>query len=95
VGLSDLAFFATCGGFGNGGGLGAASGFDTLCCGSTRGLFGLAQGTTHRGVGVISLMSACSLGCVTSGGFRCCGGGLGFGLGKQRLLANLLGSAMP
>jgi hypothetical protein len=95
VGLGNLTFFAACGGFCDGGGLGAASGFDTLCCGSTRGLFGLAQGTAHGGVGVVSLMGACSLGCMTSGGLCCCGGGLGFGLRKQCLLANLFGSAMP
>jgi hypothetical protein len=95
VGLGNLAFFAACGGFGDGGGFGPASGFDTLCCGSARGLFSLAQGTTHGGVGVISPMSACSLGCVTSSGFRGCGGGLGFGLGKQGLFANLFGGAMP
>jgi hypothetical protein len=94
VGFGNLTFLAACCGFCDGGGLGAASGFDSLCCRSTRGLFGLAQGAAHGGVGVVSLMSACSLGGVTSGGLCCCGGGLGFGLGKQRLLANLFGSAM-
>jgi hypothetical protein len=82
VGFGNLAFFASRGGFSDGGGLGAAGGFDTLCCSGTRGLFGLAQGTVHGGVGVVSLMSACSLGCVTSGGLCCCGGGFGFGLGE-------------
>jgi hypothetical protein len=82
VGFGNLAFFASCGGLSDGGGLGAAGGFDTLCRSGTRGLFGLAQGTAHGGVGVVSLMSACSLGCVTSGGLCCCGGGFGFGLGE-------------
>jgi hypothetical protein len=94
MGFGDLAFFAARSGFGDSGGLGAASGFDTLCCGSARCLFGLAESTAHRGVGVFCLMSAGSLRCLTCGGL--CGGGssFGFGLGEQRLLTNLLCSTM-
>jgi hypothetical protein len=94
VGFGDLAFFASRCGFGNSGGFCAASGFDTLCCGGARCLFGLAQSTSHGGVGVFCLMSACGLRCVTCGGLCCCCGGFGFGLGQQRLLADLLGSTM-
>src|SRR5882757_3280112 len=68
MGFGDLAFFAACSSFGDGGGLGAASGLDTLGCGSAGGVFGLAQGTAHGGVGVFGLMSAGSLRCVTCGG---------------------------
>jgi hypothetical protein len=94
VGFGDLAFFAASGGFGDSGGLGAASRFDTLCGCSAGCLFGLAQSTAHGGVGVFCLMGAGSLGCVTCGGLCCCGSGFGFGLGQQRLLANLLGGTM-
>jgi hypothetical protein len=93
--LSDLAFFAACSSLGNGGGLGAASGFDTFCSGSTGRLFGLAQSTAHGGVGVFHLMSAGGLRCVTRCGLCSGGGGFGFGLGEQRLLTYLLGSTVP
>jgi hypothetical protein len=94
VGFGDLAFFAACGGFGNSGGFGAASSFDTLCRGGARCLFGLAKSTAHGGVGVIGLMSAGSLRCVTCGGVCGGGGGFGFGLGEQGLLTNLFGGTM-
>jgi hypothetical protein len=94
VGFGDLAFFAARGGFGNSSGLGAASGFDTLCCGGARRLFGFAQSTAHGGVGVFGLMGACSLRCVTCGGLCGGGGGFGFGLGEQGLLTNLFGGTM-
>jgi hypothetical protein len=94
MGFSNLAFFAACSGFGDGGGLGAASGFDTLGGGGARCLFGLAQSTSHGGVGVFCLMSAGSLRCVTCSGLCGSGGGFGFGLGQQRLLTDLFGSAM-
>jgi hypothetical protein len=94
VGFGDLAFFAASGGFGDGGGFGAASGFDTLGCGSAGCLFGLAQSTSHGGVGFFSLMSAGSLRCLAcselSGGCS----GFGFGLSQQRLFTDLLGGAM-
>jgi hypothetical protein len=94
MGFGDLAFFAACGGLGNGGGLGAASGFDAFCGGGACCFFGFAQSTTHGGVGVFCLMSSGCLCSLTSGGFCCCSGGFGFGLGQQRLLTNLLGGAM-
>jgi hypothetical protein len=94
VGFGDLAFFAACGGFGNGGGLGAARGFDAFCCGGAGCFFGLAESTAHGGVGVFRLMGAGSLGCVTCCGLCRSGGCFGFGLGQQRLLANLLGGTM-
>ena len=91
----DLALFAACGCFGNSGGLGAACSFDPFCCGGACGLFGLAQGTAHGGVGVFSLMSAGSLRGVTCGGLGGRGSGFSFGLSQQRLLTHLFGSAMP
>jgi hypothetical protein len=94
VSLGNLAFFAACGGLGEGGGFGAASGFDTFGCCSSDGLFCFAQSAAHGGVGVFGLMGACSLGGLTGGGLRCNGGGFGFGLGQQRLLTNLLSGAM-
>jgi hypothetical protein len=94
MGFGDLSFFAACGGFGNGGGFGAASGFDTLGCGGARCLFGLAQSTAHGGVGVFCLMRAGSLRCLTCSGLCGGSGSFGFGLGEQRLLANLFGGAM-
>jgi hypothetical protein len=94
MGFGDLAFFAARSGFGDGGGLGAASGLDTLGCGSAGCVFGLAQGTAHGGVGVFGLMSAGSLRCVTCCGLCCGGGGFGLGLGQQRLFADLLGGTM-
>jgi hypothetical protein len=94
VGFGDLAFFAAGGGFGNSGGLGAASGFDTLGCGSARSFFGFAQSTSHGGVGIICLMGAGGLGRVTRGGVCCSGGGFGFGLSQQSLFAHLLGGTV-
>jgi hypothetical protein len=94
MGFGDLAFFAACSGFGDSGGFGSASGFDTLCGGSARRLFGLAQSTSHGGVGILCLMGAGSLRCMTCGGLCCCGGGFGLSLGQQRLLTDLLGSTM-
>jgi hypothetical protein len=94
VGFGDLAFFAACGSLGDGGGFGAAGGFDTFCCGGARCLFGLAKSMAHGGVGVVGLMSTGGLGCVTCGGLGGSGGGFGLGLGQQRLLADLLGGAM-
>jgi hypothetical protein len=82
VSFGDLAFFAARGGFGNSGGLGAASGFDTFCGGSADRLFGFAQSTSHGGVGVFGLMCAGSLRGVTCGGLCGRSGGFGFGLGK-------------
>jgi hypothetical protein len=94
MGFGDLAFFAARGSFGDSGGLGAASGFDTLGCGSAGCLFGLAQSMSHGGVGVFCLMRAGSMCCVTCGGLCGSGSGFGFGLSQQRLLTNLLGGAM-
>jgi hypothetical protein len=94
VGFGDLAFFAACSGFGDGGGFGTASGFDTFGCGGSGCLFGFAQSAPHGGVGVIGLMGAGGLCCVTCGGLCGCSSGFGFGLGQQRLLADLLGSAV-
>jgi hypothetical protein len=91
VGFSDLAFFASGSGFCNSGGLGTASGFDTLGCGCAGCFFGFAQSTSHRGVGIVCLMSAGGLGCVTRGGVCCSGGGFGFRLRQQRLFAHLFG----
>jgi hypothetical protein len=95
MGFGNLAFFAACGCFGNGSGLGSACGFDALCGCCAGCLFGFAQRTAHGGVGIFCLMGAGGLGCVTRGGL--CGGGGGFSLGlrQQRLLADLLGGAMP
>jgi hypothetical protein len=95
VRFSDLSLFAACGCFGNSGGLGSACGFDTFCCGGAGRILGLAQRAAHGGVGVFGLMGASSLRCVTRGGLCSCGGGFSFGLGQQRLLADLLGGAMP
>jgi hypothetical protein len=95
VSFGDLAFFAACGCFGNSGGLGAARSFEAFCCRGAGGLFGLAQSTSHRGVGVFCLMGAGGLCCVPCRGFCSSGGGLSFGLGQQRLLANLFSGAMP
>jgi hypothetical protein len=95
VRLGDLALFAACGGLGDGGGLGTASGFNALGGSSARCLFGLAERTAHGGVGVFCLMGTGGLRCVTRGGLCNGGGGFGLGLGQQRLLANLLGCAMP
>jgi hypothetical protein len=95
VRLGDLALFTACGGLGNGGGFGATGGFDTLCRSGASGLFGLAQSTAHGGVGVFRLMSAGGLGCMACGGLGRGCGSFGFGLGHQRLLADLLGGAMP
>jgi hypothetical protein len=91
VGFGDLTFFAAGGGFGDSGGLGAASGFYTLGCGGAGGFFGLTQSTSHGGVGIVCLMSARGVGCVTRGGICCSSGGFGFGLSQQRLFADLLG----
>ena len=94
MGLGDLALFAAGGGFGDSGGFGAACGFDTLGCCGTGGFFGFAQSTAHGGVGIVCLMGAGGLGCVTRGGICCSGGSFGFGLSQQRLLAHLLGCTM-
>jgi hypothetical protein len=94
MGFGNLAFFAACGGFGDGGGFGAASGFDAFCGGSARCLFCLAQRTAHGGVGVFCFMGAGGLGCVTCCGLCGRGRGFSFGLGQQRLLADLLGGAV-
>jgi hypothetical protein len=91
VGFGDLAFFAAGGGFCNSGGLGTASGFYALGCSCTRSFFGFAQSTSHGGVGIVCLMSAGGLGCVTRGGVCCSSGGFGFGLSQQRLFAHLFG----
>jgi hypothetical protein len=91
VGFGDLAFFTAGGGFGNSGGLGAASGFDTLGRGCARCFFGFAQSTSHGGVGIVCLMSAGGVGSVTRGGICCSGGGFRFSLSQQRLFADLLG----
>jgi hypothetical protein len=95
VRLGDLAFFAACGSLGNGGGLSPTSGFDALRGSGAGSLFGLAQSTTHRGVGVFCLMSAGGLCGVTRNGLRSGGGSFGLGLGQECLLADLLGSTMP
>jgi hypothetical protein len=95
VSFGDFAFFTACCSLGTGGRFGAAGGFDTLGCGGAGGFFGLAQSTTHGGVGVFCLMSSCGLGCVACGGFCGSGGGFCFGLGEQCLFADLLGGAMP
>jgi hypothetical protein len=94
MGFGDLAFFAACGGFGDGSGFGATSGFDALCCGGADCLFGFAQRAAHGGVGVFCLMGAGGLGGMTCG--RLCGRSSGFSLclGQQRLLADLLGGAV-
>lgn len=95
MGLGYLAFFAASGGFGNSSGLGAASGFDTLCCGSTSCLFGLAQSTPHGRVRVLCLMGSRNFRRVTCSGI---GGGRGcfrISLGQECLFAYLLGSTMP
>jgi hypothetical protein len=91
----DLALFAAGGGFGDGGSFCAARGFDTFGCGGAGCFFGLAQGAAHRGVGVIGLMSAGCLRCMTRGGLCSCCGGFGLGLSEQCLFANLFGSTMP
>jgi hypothetical protein len=95
VRFGDLAFFATRGSLGNGGGFGAAGGFEPFGGSGTGGFFGLAQSTAHGGVLVFCLMSSCGLGGVACGGL--CGGGGGFGLGltEQGLFADLLGGAVP
>jgi hypothetical protein len=95
VGFGDLAFFAACSCLGNSSGLGTASGFDALCCGGTGGLLGLAQSAAHGGVSVFCLMGTGGLLCMTRSGLCCCSGGLGLGLGQQRLFADLLGGTMP
>jgi hypothetical protein len=95
VRLGDLTFFAACGGLGDGGGLSTASGFDALGCSCARCLFGIAQSTAHGGVGVFCLMGTGGLRCLTRGGLCSGSRGFGLGLGQQRLLANLLGRAMP
>ena len=95
VGFGDLPFFAACCGFGDGCGLGTTRGFDTLGGCGARGFFGLTQSPAHGGVGVIGLMSAGCFGGMTGGGFCGSGGGFGFGLGEESLLANLFGGAMP
>jgi hypothetical protein len=95
VRLGDLTFFAACGGLGDGSGFGTASGFDAFACSGARCLLGLAQSTAHGGVGVIYLMGSGGLRCVTRGGLGGGGGGLCLGLGQQRLVADLLGRAMP
>jgi hypothetical protein len=95
VRFCDLTFFASRGGLGNGGSFGTAGSFDTLSGGGASGLFGLAQSTAHGGVSVFCLVRTGGLGCMARGGLRCCGCGFGFGLGNQRLLANLFCGAMP
>jgi len=92
--LGDLAFFATRGGFGNGGGLGTTSSFDTLCSGSAGGIFGLAESAAHGRVSIFRLMGTGCLSCMTCG--RLCGssGSFRFSLAQQRLLAYLLGGAV-
>jgi hypothetical protein len=95
VRFGDLAFLTACGCFGNSGGLGAACSFNAFCGRGAGSLFGLAQSTSHRGVGVFCLMGARSLCCVPCRGLCSRGGGFSFGLGQQRLLANLFGGAMP
>ena len=92
--FGDLAFFAACGGLGHSGGLGPACGFDALCRGSAGCLFGLAQSTSHGRVGVVNLMGAGSLRCVTCSGIGGGSSGFGFCLGQQCLLTDLLGSTM-
>jgi hypothetical protein len=95
MGLCNLALFTTSGGFGDCGCFGAPCGFDTFSCRGTGGLFGFAKGAAHGGVGILCLMGSGGFGCVT-----CCGIGGGssnfcFRFGKERLLAHLLGGAMP
>jgi hypothetical protein len=94
MGFGDLALFSACGGFGHGGSLGTASGFDALCCCGSSGLFGFSQSMSHGRVGVLSLMSAGSLCCMARGRFSCSGSGFGLGLCQQRLFSHLLGSTM-
>jgi hypothetical protein len=93
--FGDLALFAACSSFCYGGGFGAACGFDTLRGSGAGCLFSLEQSAAHGWVGIFGLMSASGFGCVSccriSGG----GGGFSFGLGKEGLLADLLGGAMP
>jgi hypothetical protein len=94
MGLGNLAFFATSGGFGDCGGFGAACCFDTLGSRGTGGFFGFAEGAAHGGVSILSPMGARGFGCVT-----CCrvgGGGSSFCFcfGEEGLLAHLLGCAM-
>ncbi len=93
--LGDLAFFAARGCLGNSGGFGTPCGFDALCRGGAGGLLGLAQGAAHGGVSVFCLMGTGGLLCMTRSGLCCCSGGLGLGLGQQRLFADLLGGTMP
>jgi hypothetical protein len=95
VRLGDFAFFAAGGGLGDGGGLGTAGSFDALGGGGTRCFLGLAQSTAHGGLGIFCLMGAGCLSCLTSGRLCSSGGGFGFGLGQQGLLADLLGRTMP
>jgi hypothetical protein len=90
VGFGDLAFFTAGRGFGDGGGLGAASGFDTFCSGSAGCLLGLAQRVLRGSIGFVNLEMARGLNCPAFRGV--CGGCgfFGFSLRKKRLLPHLL-----
>ncbi len=72
--FSDLSLFATSGGFGDSGGFGPACGFDAFRGGGACCFFGLAESTSHGGVGVFCLVGASRLCCLTSSGVsgRCC-----------------------
>lgn len=95
MGLGDLAFLSAGGCFRQSSDFGAASGFDTFGRSGAGGVFGLAKGSTHRGVGVFCLMGAgcqrCSSCCKVCSNRR----SFGFSLSQKRLLPNLLRCAMP
>jgi hypothetical protein len=94
VGFGDLAFFAEGGGFGDSGGLCAAGGFDALGGSRTSCLLGLTQRALRGGIGFVGLVMPGGRDCAAFG--RVCRdcGGFGLGLGKKRLLADLLCGTM-
>jgi hypothetical protein len=95
MGFGNLALFATSGCFGDCGCFGAACGFDTLGRRGTRGFFGFAKGAAHGGVGILCLMGSGGCGRVTCCRVGCGSSNFCFRFGKKRLLAHLLGGAMP
>jgi hypothetical protein len=94
VSFGDLALFTACGSFGYGCCFGAACGFNTFSGGGASGFFRLEQSAAHGGVGIFGLMGAGGFGCLTRGRLSSSRSRLGFGLGEEGLLADLLCGAM-
>jgi hypothetical protein len=95
VRLGNLPFFTTGDCFSDRGDFGPAGGFQAFRCGCASGFFGFAESTPSVGIGVFGIGIESYLRCVACSGIRGCGCIFSLGLSQQRLLAHLLGGAMP